>query len=67
MKMANYMVHFRQLILFFTVRQNYLASKKEKNNNNNNICTVYGESVLADRTVRKGFTKFRVGDCILIR
>jgi len=49
-------VHFRHLMLFFY--------RKGKNATQvaNKICAVYGEGAIAERTVRKWFTRFKAGD-----
>ena len=48
-------VHFRYLMLF------YYRKSKSTTQAINKICTVYKESALAKRIVRKWFAKFRAG------
>jgi len=48
-------VHFRHLMLFF-YRKGKNATQAA-----NKICAVYGEGVVAERTVRKWFARFKAG------
>jgi len=49
-------VHFRHLMFFFYRKGKNITQAANK------TCTVYGESAIAERTVRKWFARFKAGD-----
>ena len=49
-------VHYRHLMLFFHQKG------KNAKQTANKICTVYDEDAVAERTVRKWFSRFEAGD-----
>jgi len=49
-------VHFRHLMLFYFWKGKNVAQIAKK------ICIVYGDSAVAESTVRKWFTRFRNGN-----
>ncbi|KAG5311914.1 SETMR methyltransferase, partial [Pseudoatta argentina] len=58
-KMENEKVHIRHVMLWEFKQGNSAKGTAEK------ICSVYGEDLISDRTVRHWFAKFRFGDTTL--
>jgi len=49
-------VYFRHLMLFFYRKGKHATQAANK------ICAVYGEDAVVEKTVRKWFARFKVGD-----
>ena len=49
-------MHYRHLILFFYQKGNNAKQAANK------VCAVHGEGAVAERTVRKWFSRFKAGD-----